>query len=171
MFNDNFILISALHTNTIPKNCADLVSKSIESIYDDCIDSSKIWFDQNFSDSSVPDTSFTATFNGNSRNLITIDELDTRHHEQSIDSEGVLLMSEVSKELLSSKRAPLATLTIDTLSSKGVSSNTMPPISNTNCEEEMPTPSNFSKINISVRFKDTSTSMLQFTNLSKSSLR
>ena len=80
-------------------------------------------------------------------------------------------MSEVSKELLSSERAPLTILTTDTLSSKGVSSNTMPPTSNTNCEEEMPTPSNFSKINISMRFKDTSTSMLQFTNLSKSSLR
>jgi len=80
-------------------------------------------------------------------------------------------MSEVSKELLSSKRALLTTLTTDTLSSKGASSNTIPATSNTNSEEEMPTPSDFSKMNISVRFKDTSISMLQFTNSSKSSLR
>ena len=59
-------------------------------------------------------------------------------------------MSEVPKELSSSERAPLTTLTTDTLSSKGASSNTMPAISNTNCEGEIPTLSDFSKMNISI---------------------
>ena len=67
-----------------------------------------------------------------------------------MDSERVLLISEVLKELSSSERAPLTTLTTDTLSSEGASSNTMLSVSNTNCEGEMPTPSDFSKMNISI---------------------
>ena len=43
VFDDNFLLILALQSNTVPKNWVDLISKSIESISEEEINSSKIY--------------------------------------------------------------------------------------------------------------------------------
>ena len=62
IFDDAFTLIPALRMKTVPANWTDLVQKSSESVSESEVDSSKIWFNQSFSDPHGPDSGFAATF-------------------------------------------------------------------------------------------------------------
>ena len=62
VFDDDFSLIPSLRTSTVPSNWADLVARSTESVTSDDVDSSKLWFEQNYIDPNEPDAGFGATF-------------------------------------------------------------------------------------------------------------
>jgi len=63
IFDDAFTLIPALRMKTVPANWADLVEKTSESVSASEVDSSKIWFNQSFSNPHRPDSGFAVTFN------------------------------------------------------------------------------------------------------------
>ena len=62
VFDNVFTLIPSLRSKTVPKNWADLVAKSSESICNEEIDSSKIWFEQHYLNPLNPESGFTAPF-------------------------------------------------------------------------------------------------------------
>ena len=62
VFDDQFTLISALRSNTVPANWADLVATSTESVSSPDVDSSKLWFKQSYNDDTDPESGFDATF-------------------------------------------------------------------------------------------------------------
>ena len=54
VFDDEFTLVPAMRSRTVPANWADLVSKSSESVSNSSVDTSKVWFNQMHSDPDDP---------------------------------------------------------------------------------------------------------------------
>ena len=75
VFDNNFSLILALYTNTVPSNYTDLVTHLSESTSNSEIGSSKVQFNQQYKDLANPNLDFSVTFTIKNSKPLVIDEL------------------------------------------------------------------------------------------------
>ena len=115
-------------------------------------------------DSLDSNASYAATFNRNGKYLIIVDNFDTRTSKKSRDSKRVLFIAVSSGslaliDLLNPDRACHTRISNSLIPSERAIDVTILLISNTNYKKEKSRPSDFSKINITARFKNISISM------------
>ena len=151
VFNDEFTFIPAMRTNTIPLNWVDLVSKSVECVSNMDIDSSKIWFSQQHSNSDDSESGLASL-------LLSIDNV-------SLEASAINAHSPSKRDNLS---------TFVNQSSEGA--NQVDPhnmLQSTACERESTTQhlKDYLKMKMSLHMKDISLDMPHIINLDEAGLR
>ena len=166
-FDDNFTLMPDLRSNTVPTNWEYLVTKPAESATDLDIDSSKIWFNQNYLDPEDPASDADATFT-NSNSTVTppalpphingaLEDIDTYSNDFT-GSEGV--PGSITPPIVSLGR---------NIASEG--DLLTPDAPNIDSEGDTSRPRDHKNSKVKVRFKDAGTSIPRFINLHESGLR
>ena len=150
VFDNDFTLVLAMRSKTVPANWAHLVSKSSESVSNYNIDSSKVWLNQTFSDPDNPASGFKALIPPVSNVLES--SLPATGSENGMNTNTI----EASTVPSASEGATNKPVNLS-LASEG--------------DKSEPTPKDYSKMKISIRLKDTSSDMPQFLDLESTGLR
>ena len=110
VFDNAFSLTPSLRSNTMLNNWTDLVPKLSESVYNENIDSSKMWFEQHYPNPLSPESRFAATFNSTASALTnnkstsegaTVVNKVSEGATSSIDEDFTVLSLNSKRELLS----------------------------------------------------------------------